>query len=126
MERTVVLRHDTPDGSHHYDWMLEPPDAPKDAGPHDRILIAWRLAGRPGPGARLAAERLPPHRLLYLDYEGPISGGRGSVTRIDGGRCRVVEDGVRSFAAVADLASGKVRCRGSLREGAWELEFEEE
>ena len=31
------------------------------------------------------AEVLPDHRLAYLDYEGPISGDRGSVTRWDRG-----------------------------------------
>jgi hypothetical protein len=30
-------------------------------------------------------DRLPPHRLLYLEYEGPISQNRGCVTRVDRG-----------------------------------------
>ena len=45
----------------------------------------WALAGLPEPGVELICEALPDHRLEYLDYEGPVSGGRGSVVRWDGG-----------------------------------------
>ncbi len=31
---------------------------------------------------------LPPHRKAYLNYKGPVSGGRGTVTRWDRGTCR--------------------------------------
>ncbi|MDR3183054.1 MAG: hypothetical protein LBT89_09085 [Planctomycetaceae bacterium] len=31
------------------------------------------------------AELLPPHRKAYLNYEGEVSGNRGSVRRIDAG-----------------------------------------
>jgi hypothetical protein len=31
------------------------------------------------------AQRIADHRLAYLEYEGPISGGRGTVRRLDGG-----------------------------------------
>ena len=47
-------------------------------------LAAWRvvdldeLAG----GGLVRAERLPDHRLAYLDYEGPVSNGRGDVRRL--------------------------------------------
>jgi hypothetical protein len=34
---------------------------------------------------------LPRHRRIYLEYEGEISGDRGSVRRVDGGECRVRE-----------------------------------
>ncbi len=37
------------------------------------------------PGAHIAALALPEHRLAYLDYEGPVSGNRGSVKRWDAG-----------------------------------------
>lgn len=29
------------------------------------------------------------HRRIYMDYQGPIGGGRGTVTRVDSGPCRV-------------------------------------
>jgi hypothetical protein len=36
-------------------------------------------------GVAVRAEPAGDHRLLYLDYEGPVSGGRGTVARVDGG-----------------------------------------
>jgi hypothetical protein len=36
---------------------------------------------------------LPAHRRIYLDYEGEISGGRGTVRRWDWGTCRKLEWG---------------------------------
>jgi hypothetical protein len=37
----------------------------------------------------LDIERIANHRLLYLDYEGPVSGNRGHVARWDWGEYRV-------------------------------------
>jgi hypothetical protein len=36
----------------------------------------------------IVVERLPDHRMAYLDYEGPLSGGRGSVSRCLAGEYR--------------------------------------
>jgi hypothetical protein len=93
--RWVVLRHDLPDGSWHYDWMLQVCDDPAEP------LLTFRVMVRPDDPTVVAfeGERLPDHRSIYLDYEGPISGGRGSVTRIARGTLR------RS-----DLADGDGRC----------------
>ena len=33
----------------------------------------------------ILAEALPDHRLFYLDYEGPVTGGRGTVIQWDSG-----------------------------------------
>jgi hypothetical protein len=49
------------------------------------VLKTWALAQEPQPGRPCTAESLPDHRPAYLDYEGPISGGRGHVTRWDHG-----------------------------------------
>jgi DNA polymerase Ligase (LigD) len=73
MPRYVILEHDHP--HRHWDLMLESGD----------VLRTWRLAGPPRPGAAVAAEASFDHRLVYLEYEGPISGGRGSVVRWDAG-----------------------------------------
>jgi hypothetical protein len=71
--RYVILEHDHPEL--HWDLMLE-------AG---EILRTWRLAAPPQPGEAVAAEASFDHRPVYLDYEGPISGGRGRVVRWDAG-----------------------------------------
>lgn len=79
MPRFVVLRHDCSSDSGrgpHWDFMLEVGDS----------LHTWALTEAPsGEAMRCAAERLPDHRRIYLDYQGEISGGRGTVTRVDAG-----------------------------------------
>lgn len=80
--RFVVLRHEMPPGAPraaHWDLMLE-------AG---ETLRTWALAQEPTGGNPLAATELPPHRLAYLDYEGPVSGDRGQVSRWDQGTYRI-------------------------------------
>jgi hypothetical protein len=71
--RFVILEHDFP--ARHWDFMLESGD----------VLKTWRLAEPPRPGAAVAAEPSFDHRRAYLDYEGPVSGGRGTVARWDAG-----------------------------------------
>lgn len=86
--RTVVLDHQCGPSSH-YDWMVEDPQAPAGEG----LLCTWRM---PIPPSRWAAAgqieltRLGDHRRAYLTYEGEISGGRGSVRRIDEGEATIV------------------------------------
>jgi len=72
--RFVVLEHDSPRGRH-WDLMLE----------HEGKLRTWALAAPPDSPGPIPAEPLADHRLVYLDYEGPISGGRGQVRRWDAG-----------------------------------------
>ena len=74
MPRFVVLEHDHP--VLHWDLLLE-------AG---GVLQTWRLAQPPlASSSSIEALQLPDHRLMYLDYEGPISGNRGNVKRWDAG-----------------------------------------
>ena len=51
----------------------------------DGVLRTWALAEEPAAQAEIAAEALGDHRLDYLEYEGPVSGDRGSVSRWDEG-----------------------------------------
>lgn len=92
MPRFVVLRHDCPESygrGLHWDLMLEVGDA----------LRTWALADEPGTGpVACCAEHLPDHRLLYLDYEGEVSGGRGTVTRLDAGDYLVKQNDDRAVA----------------------------
>lgn len=46
----------------------------------------------PGPSRAIRAELLSDHRLMYLEYEGPVSGGRGTVGRWDAGEYRFETD----------------------------------
>jgi hypothetical protein len=92
MPRFVILEHDHP--VLHWDLMLEA----------DGVLQTWRLAEAPEPGKDIDAIALGDHRIAYLDYEGPVSGNRGTVRRWDAGNftelpaddCRVLTfDGAR-------------------------------
>lgn len=79
LRRTVQLLHELPDGTNHVDWMIACDQAGRES------LISFRLPTRIDelkPGQRMAAERIADHRPAYLDYEGPVSGERGSVRRL--------------------------------------------
>lgn len=65
----------------HWDFLLE----------REGVLKTWALDGIPAPGVERIGRPLPDHRLIYLDYEGPISGDRGSVRRVDGGEYERLE-----------------------------------
>src|SRR4051812_22116435 len=78
MPRYVVLHHELPPGPRpsHWDLMLE----------HGSALRTWAIEGELAPSQEaLQAQALPDHRIEYLTYEGPVSGGRGAVTRWDAG-----------------------------------------
>jgi hypothetical protein len=80
MPRFVLLQHDHP--FLHWDFMLE----------RGAALRTWRLPQPPTAGVVLDATPLGEHRLAYLDYEGPLSGDRGTVSRWDHGTYDAVED----------------------------------
>lgn len=114
MPRTVLLRHDLPDGSHHFDWLLETGEPGRPVDPDVRSLIAWRLPASlcDRSCAVFDAERLAPHRRLYLDYEGEVSGGRGAVRRVAAGEVALLLDGPSRFEARFTLASRQFRVWG--------------
>lgn len=84
MPRYVILEHDWPE--QHWDFMLE-------AGP---VLETWKLSAAPAPGISIPAEKSFDHRLMYLDYEGPISGDRGTVIRWDAGSYEMLSETSRA------------------------------
>ena len=73
MRRYVILTHDHP--FLHWDLMVECGD----------VLRTWRLTTPPSANDDVPAEPIEDHRLHYLNYEGPVSGNRGFVTRWDAG-----------------------------------------
>jgi hypothetical protein len=77
-------------------------------------LRTWSLASAPGPGD-FCIEALEhfDHRLAYLDYEGEVSGGRGTVKRLDTG----------TYEATWGPARIELRLAGALLNGNFLLEF---
>ncbi len=82
--RFVILWHALPPTSSrpsHFDLMFE-----EDAG-----LRTWAVERLPAPdGPAVRAVPLPPHRLAYLNYEGPVSQNRGHVCRVAAGHYQAV------------------------------------
>jgi hypothetical protein len=109
MPRFVVLTHDHP--KLHWDFMLE----------HGETLRTWRLAQPPDVDGPIDAEPINDHRLAYLDYEGPVSGGRGEVRRWDHGDFQTIESIPERI--VVRLSGGRIRGEASLerikQSGKW-------
>src|SRR5262245_45239102 len=115
MPRFVVLEHDHPEL--HWDLLFEV----------GAVLWAWRLRAPLAPGVTVAAERNFDHRLLYLDYEGPVSGGRGVVHRWAHGEYTWREQGPRRW--VADVTGpqmeGALTLEERPEEAGWEVRWEQ-
>jgi len=72
------------------------------------VLRTWRLDAPPSLHGTATAEPLGDHRLIYLDYEGPVSGNRGAVTRWDRGTYSDLSE----FAGVIQFRLEGTRIRG--------------
>lgn len=105
MPRFVLLWHEVPSSfgkPSHWDLMLER-DVDSPAEPkNEHRLATWNLFELPTAWAAalalpvsedvsqevafpLTVKQLPDHRAHYLDYEGPVSKGRGKVKRLAAG-----------------------------------------
>ena len=105
MRRAFVIHVHEGHGRLHYDLMLS----------HGDALATWRLLSCPvrmKVGEALPARKLPDHRTAYLDYEGPISGGRGSVSRLERGSYELLAQGGERW---------EFRLDGSETRGRYEL-----
>jgi hypothetical protein len=119
MHRFVVLYHEWPAGPHgsHCDLMFETGD----------VLRTWSLCELPlkwaaiadtelrvavSNGNTVAADQLGDHRPAYLDFEGPVSGDRGSVQRLDGGHFETLQ---------SDADACEVVLTGEVLQGAISL-----
>lgn len=119
----VILRHDLPDGSHHFDLLVA-------RDPRGELpLHSFRVTVRPdllGEGESCAAERLFDHRPLYLTYEGPISGDRGTVRRLRAGRAELLAEDEQQLELVVrwedSTQTMRYRIRRDDRESAdWRI-----
>lgn len=117
MPETVLLQHDLPDGSFHYDWMIQPDEA--GAG-----LITFRVWTRiDHPTCRgFEAQRLADHRIAYLTFEGDIGGGRGRVRQLARGTV-MAGDFEGALEVTVDFGTGVRRWRGTVQDGdLWRFE----
>ena len=105
MPQFVLLYHECPSGvprASHWDLMLE----------EQGVLRTWVLDDLQAfvAGERVPVEEIRPHRPEYLDIEGPLSGNRGSVTRMDRG---TIEQFEATELRITARVSGQ-RIRGTL------------
>lgn len=90
---TVLLHHQTPPDlsppvASHLDWLLENPLDPQ--GP----LLCWRVVipcDQWAARGQVELIRISDHRRSYLQFEGELTGGRGSVKRVDQGIAKVLD-----------------------------------
>lgn len=112
----MLLRHELADGTGHFDLMFQrPPGRPEG-------LVTFRVQVRVDDpsGFEFGAERLGDHRPDYLTFQGPVSGGRGTVRRVAAGACRVLDEEADVFRVVVDFGSGRRTMLGTLGAGgAW-------
>ena len=113
MASRFVILHHVVAGGEHWDLMLE----------HGGVLLTWQLAREPIDAASLPipAKRIADHRSAYLEYEGPISGGRGHVVRVDRGTVSI--DRLTDRYCQVELLGERLKGRFCLVEegGEWSL-----
>ena len=114
MASRFVILHHVVAGGEHWDLMLA----------HGGVLLTWQLAREPIDAASLPipAKRIADHRSAYLEYEGPISGGRGHVVRVDRGTVSI--DRLTDRYCQVELLGERLTGRFRLVEegGEWSLQ----
>jgi hypothetical protein len=78
---------------------------------YEKTLSTKALYRPLAAGDVVEAKQLGDHRLAYLEFEGPLSEGRGSVLRIDTGSYRELNDEKQSPARL------QIELRGGLLHG---------
>ena len=107
MPQAALLRHQTAPEEHHFDWLLAPDDA--EHRPDDRVLRCFRVRVRIDTleaGQAFEADRIDDHRWRYLTWEGELSGGRGTVERVNAGSWTPIENSAASIAGTMEWADG--------------------
>jgi hypothetical protein len=125
MPRFVLLYHECPLGYErpsHWDLMLESGDALRSwvlpqlpCACHKAHAITLALQEACPPLSRkniVPADQLADHRLAYLDLEGPLSGERGHIQRIDAGTFTTHSESTDSLEVI--LSGSVLRGRVSL------------
>ncbi len=89
----VLLRHQLPDATHHFDLLLAPRPVIQD---EERDVATWRCTADPcalQPGDATLIQRIAPHRGLYLRLleARELGGDRGVVAIVRSGSHRWVD-----------------------------------
>lgn len=101
--RYVLLRHDTSETEFHWDFLFEEATALRTYSVSRQVV---EQAMKQGGFHEIVPQR-PDHRMIYLQYEGPISNQRGCVHRIDAGEFVWIFSG-QTLRFQGELCSGTV------------------
>lgn len=102
--RFVVLHHTGwPGHADHYDLLLQ---RAAGRGDDDRVLTAFGSLANEFPWELCLLRRRADHAKAYLTFEGPVSGGRGRVQRVDEGECTATAPPAPDMAEVNVQLSG--------------------
>ncbi len=139
MPRFVLLYHECPpsyEHPSHWDLMLEAGEALRTwallqlpSAWHEVHAATTALhANCPLPSREnvVPAEQLADHRLTYLEYEGPVSGKRGCVKRIDAGTfvIKIETSGRLDAELVGNFLRGALSLNRTLpRVSDWQLSW---
>jgi hypothetical protein len=97
----VLLEHTAREGVH-WDFIIEVPGR--------ELLPTWRLLENPLETSRaIPAEPIADHSPHFLEYEGPLREGRGSVRRLDRGAAAILRFDSRGLGA--ELGGDRMRGR---------------
>lgn len=129
--RWVLLRHSVPETfrrtsgrGDHFDLLLEPAV--------DSMLWTWAIDQNIFQKDRIAAEcsakRLPNHRSVYLNFEGPVSGNRGIVKPVFAGTYVTLESATGLTLSIKTNLDSPFQIAGELvliqvAGDDWRLEF---
>jgi hypothetical protein len=127
MPRFVLLRHECPPDfkPSHWDFMLEAEGVLRTWELHE-LPTSW-LAAIAEPHSTetrsVAATRLADHRMVYLDYEGPLTENRGSVSRVAAGSFEVIDSSSQHLAVALRGAAlqGTAELLKSAEQNRWQL-----
>ncbi len=113
-EPFVIHAHSGYPGSPlHYDLMLR----------RGAVLATWQMEQSPlevKVGQSVPAKKIKDHRLVYLTYEGPVSGGRGAVARQDEGTYELLT----SASSLRSDHSGSRTVEPAEEAEGWRVRFE--
>jgi len=111
--RFVVLHHtDWPGRPDHYDLMLQFAPGEND---DSAILKTFATTRDEFPSPFVPLKKIADHRRAYLELQGPVSGGRGHVTRMDEGNFRLLSPAEPAWQLV------RVEFFGQILRGMFQL-----
>lgn len=113
----MLLRHKLPDGSWHFDWLIDRGSA--------LPLVSFRVLERVDIPTitEFFADRIGDHRREYLQYEGPVSDGRGNVQRMASGIVESLSEDPDHFQITVSFGTSRRSWTGTrIDAGRWRFE----